>query len=111
MPSLMVKDVLREPLDFRFRFVGPAIREEFGKDFAGLKFTEIDGYDSDGHVWENNEFVVDERVVSSMHIPYAGPSHDFLYACQSSYPFSEDGAGVDHIVTVIEFHPRKPGFN
>ena len=106
MPNLMVKEVLHDPLDFQFRLVGAVLRNEFGKDLTGTKFTEIDGYDSDSDVWENNEFVVDERLISTMHIPYVGGSRTCWQTYQSSYPFSADGIDVDYIVTVIEFHPQ-----
>jgi hypothetical protein len=104
-PLLMVKKVLRDPLDFEFRLVGSRIVAEFGRDFSNLRFSEIDGYGCDSDVWESNEFVVEDRTISTMHIPYTGKSSDLWQTRQSSYPFSETGVGVDYVVTVIEFHP------
>lgn len=109
MPHLMIKDVLREPLDFRFRLVGSALIEEIGKDNSGRKFSEIENYGPESHIWENNEFVVEERLISSMHIPCARRTGDFSQIRQSSYPFSETGTDVDYIVTVIEFHAPTDG--
>ena len=64
MPNLMVKDVLRNPLDFQFRLVGSALCDEFGNDYSGRKFSEIKGYGRGSHLWDNYRSVVEERSVS-----------------------------------------------
>lgn len=76
MPNVTVTEVLREPLDFRFHLIGAALRNEFGQDYTGWKFTETEGYDPDSAVWENNKDVVEDHLVSILHMPYQGPDRD-----------------------------------
>lgn len=109
IPNMMVKDVLRDPLDFQFRLVGSALSDEFGKDYSGRKFSEIKGHGRGSHVWENNQCIVEDRAVSCVRIPYEGRGGAFWQIHQASYPFSEHGFEVDCIFTVIEFHKRMFG--
>ncbi|HEY2889144.1 MAG TPA: PAS domain-containing protein [Dongiaceae bacterium] len=41
LPYLAISDVLREPLDLRFRLVGTSIVEAVGYDFTGKRFSEM----------------------------------------------------------------------
>mgnify|MGYP002725551370 CR=1 FL=1 len=107
LPNLMVKDVLRCPLDFRFRLMGTAICYEFGTDYTGQRFTQIDNYGPDSLVWQNNKQVLDTGGVSRNDIPYRGRTQSIRSIKQASYPFSNNGEDVDYVFTVIEFHSTK----
>ncbi len=105
LPNLMVKEVLRCPLDFRFRLVGTAICHEFGVDYTGQRFTEIENYGPGSLVWQNNMRALETADVSRNDIPYKGRTRSIRNIKQATYPFGKDGDEVEYLFTVIEFHP------
>ena len=85
MPALvshvMLKDVRRAPLDFRYRLVGTAIRHHLSRDPTGHWMTAIPGQGPGNPLWANHEEVVMTRTPLFLRPGYVGPHREF---CRSN---------------------------
>jgi len=52
LPHVMLIDVLREPLDFRFRLLGSMIDRIVARDYRGLRFSEVPHMAKGNPLWD-----------------------------------------------------------
>lgn len=106
LPYLLLIDVLRRPLDFRYRLVGTEVRNLSKEDYTGRRFSEVPGKGQGSVVWQNCEQVVLTKAPYSRTPPYVGPDR-YVRDCESLLlPLSDDGRTVDMILKVISFTRR-----
>ncbi len=108
LPHLMIFDVL-EPLDFRYRLVGGAVRERLVRDRTGQRLSEIPGQGPDSALWRHLDAVRKARMPSWRAPPYVGPAASFLEIENLVCPLSSDGESVDAILVFIDFVSRRLG--
>ncbi len=78
VPHIILFDVRRDPLDFRFRLVGSAVRQNLSRDYVGHWFSEFPNYDPTGTIWPRHK-LVDENGLPMLQRPtYVGPHRDFI---------------------------------
>ena len=102
-PRIMLMDVLQDPLDFRYRLVGTALRRHMAQDWTGQKLSEIPFQRVGSTVWDNNELVIRERRPLLARPPYIGPHKDFLFVESIILPLASDGDRVDMLMFVVDF--------
>ncbi|MBK8161114.1 MAG: hypothetical protein IPK59_20930 [Rhodospirillaceae bacterium] len=102
-PRIMLMDVLQDPLDFRYRLVGTALRRHMAQDWTGQKLSEIPFQRIGSTVWDNNELVTRERRPLLARPPYIGPHKDFLFVESIILPLADDGDRVDMLMFVVDF--------
>lgn len=112
IPSLLsyvlLTDVLRDPLDFRYRLVGTAVRAISHRDYTGKRYSETPGKDRGSVVWDNCEKVVRGKAPILGRPPYTGPD-PYLRRCENVLlPLSDDGRNVNMILQVISFERGPP---
>jgi len=61
LPWVMLVDVLRQPLDFRYRLIGTGIAARARHDHTGCRFSDLSRAGSDSVVWKDRMAVVQTR--------------------------------------------------
>jgi hypothetical protein len=109
LPNIILLDVLRDPLDFRYRLIGTLVEEHMSAPYTGRRFSEFEGQSAGSHIWTSSERVLAERQPVRSDVPYIGPKSDFTTIEDVMMPLSSDGESVDVIMIVVEYIRRHPG--
>ena len=102
-PHLMLMDVRRDPLDFRYRLIGTALRRHMAADWTGMWLSQLMFQRPGSVVWDNNCKVLRERCPLLARPPYIGPHRDFLFVESIILPLAEDGQEVDMLMFAVDF--------
>lgn len=105
LPHIILWDVLRDPLDFRYRLVGSEVERNSHQRNLGRRLSEIPERQPGSQVWENLKAVVETKEPSERQLPYVGPFKDFKTVRQVTLPLSDDGETVNIVMLVCEFVP------
>jgi len=109
-PSLMLFDVRRDPLDFRWRLVGSRIRQYMWKEYTGEWFSEDPRYnDRESAVWLALARVEAERRPVLLRPDYVGPHKDFLHVENVLMPLGVDQAGWGMQIVFMDFVSKHRG--
>ena len=103
MSRVVIFDVLRNPLDFRYRLVGTVVREMSAREYTGMKLSEIEGRGPGSTIWSVLDEVRSSREPAFRSIPYIGPKKDFLKLNNLFLPWVDDNMETDMIVLVCDF--------
>jgi hypothetical protein len=110
VPSLakfmMLKDVRRDPLDFRYRFVGTAVRPHMTADWTGKWMSEISFQRSPSMIWDYHQHVAETGEAMLIRPEYVGPLADYLFVEAALLPLATDHDVVDKIMIFIDFIRR-----
>lgn len=110
-PRIMLMDVRYEPLDFRYRLVGTALRLHMAEDWTGRWLSDIPFQRPGSMVWENNLRVVESREPLLARPPYIGPHKDFLFVESIILPLSGNRRSVDMLMFFVDFVRRPSTFS
>ena len=103
LPYVILIDVVREPLDFRYRLMGTQASDIMRRDFTGQFFSRIPGKEKDSTRWLECDAVVSSKAPMYWETPYVGPER-FLRTYENVLlPLSKDGVNVTMIFEVISF--------
>lgn len=105
LPWIILTDVLlRDPLDFRYRLIGTAIRDRIAGNYTGMRLMELPHQRPGSRIWDTrSECVRTKAPVLDNQLPYVGPS-DLVRAVRHLHlPLSDDGRSVTMILTAVEF--------
>jgi hypothetical protein len=94
------------PLDFRYRFVGTAVRPHMNADWTGKWMSEISFQRSPSAIWENHRSVALSGEPAFIRPDYVGPLSDYLFVEAALLPLSDDGLSVTKIMVFIDFLRR-----
>jgi hypothetical protein len=100
---MMLKDVRREPLDFRYRLVGTGLRTHMTKDWTGAWMSEVEYQKPPSTIWDYHKQVAETGEPLFIKPNYVGPGKDYLAIESVMLPLAEDGRTVDMIMIFIEF--------
>jgi hypothetical protein len=104
LPNIVMIDVERDPIRFKFRLVGTGVNNVFGRDFTGGYFDEeFENYEESIGYNQRIE-LVDERIPKY----YFGKgklkySLDYKSLEWIHLPFSSDGKNVDIIISALSY--------
>ncbi len=110
LPNLVLIDVLRDPLDFRYRLIGTKVDYHSRHYHTGQRISEIPERANPNQVWKNLVAVSESKKPSGRMIPYVGPHKEFLETRQITLPMSSDGENVDMILLAIDYVNRNRHF-
>lgn len=103
LPDVMLIDVLRDPLDFRYRLVGTGITDRVAAEYAGTRVSELPHQKAPSKVHSMFSAVVEERRPICALIPYEG-AHKLTRATEVLVlPLSSDDQDVDILFCVVNF--------
>lgn len=103
VPRMMLMDVQQDPLDFRYRLVGTALRRHMAQDWTGKWLSEIPFQRPGSMVWQNNHLVILQRTPLLARPPYVGPHKDFLFIESIILPLAANGTTVDKLMFFVDF--------
>ncbi len=72
--SMMLLDVLTEPLDFRYRLIGDKLRDHMGQNWVGKHWSEIEQQRAPNPIWLHHQWVVENREARFIRPNYVGPT-------------------------------------
>jgi len=103
LPYVVLIDVEREPLDFRYRLVGTAVAARFGHDRTGERFSALLRPTDSSQVWKTAVRILEEKRPIVSHIPYVGFNRWIQNYRDISMPLSENSDEVNMIFGVLQF--------
>lgn len=103
LPHLLLVDVARDPLNFRYRLIGSEIDRHSAEPQTGKWITDIPGRAPPSAVWDNLEEVATSGVPSDRSVPYVGPLREFLTTRQVTLPLSDDGRLVNMLLIAVHY--------
>jgi hypothetical protein len=101
-PSIILFDVLREPLDFVYRLIGSRIRTHLMRDLTGVRMSSLDYQDAGSVIWGHQAWVVEHAAPRIVRPPYVGPHKDFLFIEAVILPLGS-GTRVDKLMVFADF--------
>jgi hypothetical protein len=103
LPWLMLTDVLRSPLDFRYRLIGTGIVSRSRRDFTGSRLSELPHAGPGSMVWRHRREVVETGRPVFAIPPYTGADAAVQRVMGIHMPLSEDAEMVNMILTVVAY--------
>lgn len=103
LPHVILLDVLRDPLDFRYRLVGTTVEDHMLRPYTGLRVRELDHQRPPSRVWTKFETTITARRPVATRLPYVGPHREFVRVEDIVMPLAADGIAVDMLFIVIDF--------
>jgi hypothetical protein len=101
LPYVMLVDVLRDPLDFRYRLIGTEVRDILHGDYTGKRYSEVPGKGAGSVVWSHYETVVVRKQPFLCTPPYVGPDRKLQRCDNLLLPLSDDGDTVNMVFNVM----------
>jgi hypothetical protein len=105
---MMLKDVQRDPLDFRYRLVGSGLRTHLSADWTGKFMSEVEYQRAPSTIWDYHKQVTETAEPLFIKPNYVGPHKDYLMIESAMLPLGEDHRNVDMIMIFIEFMKQVP---
>jgi hypothetical protein len=107
LPHVMLKDVRRSPMDFRYRLVGSTVRQHSTADYTGRWMSGIPHQGRTSVVWRVCAWVADHGRPSLLRPPYAGPQSEFLWAEAAVLPLAGDDPKIaEKLLIFVDFLRR-----
>lgn len=103
LPWLMLTDVLRDPLDFRYRLIGTEVAARARRDYTGCRFSELAHAGPSSQIWKDRVQVVESRQPVFVTPPYTGGDEAVKTVSGIHMPLSDDDETVNMILTVVSF--------
>lgn len=109
LPFVLMIEVMHDPFDLRYRYVGKNILTIIVRDYTGTRLSELPGQGPGSTVWGCYAETVQRRHPCFTSIPYVG-SNKYVQNMQDlQMPLSSDGQNVDMVFTFAAFI-MKPGW-
>jgi hypothetical protein len=103
LPHLLLKDVQRDPWDFRYRVVGTLVREHSRHDWTGKWMSEIDGQGPGSILFRVTQWVAEEARPAIYRPPYVGPHKEFKHCEAALMPWVDAGGQTDRVLVAADF--------
>jgi hypothetical protein len=100
---MMLKDVQRAPLDFRYRLVGTGLRTHMTTDWTGKFMSDVEYQRPPSTIWDYHKQVAESGEPLFIKPNYVGPHKDYLFIESVMLPLAEDRRNVDMIMIFIDF--------
>ena len=103
LPHLILKDVRRDPWDFRYRVVGTLVREHSRRDWTGKWMTELDGQGPESILFRVTRWVAEESRPAIYRPPYVGPHKEYKHCEAALMPWVDGDGQVDRVLVAADF--------
>jgi len=98
LPNLVLLDVQREPLDFRYRVAGTRTYDIFGYDLTGKSVRELEPRAFSAGLWTSLEAMTRDGLPQHAHLEFATANGYARSYRVLRLPLGDDGATVDRIL-------------
>jgi hypothetical protein len=103
LPRIMLVDVLKDPLDFRYRLWGTALRDLHGRELTGHSVRDLQPEPYAELMWQQYVEIV-ETAAPGLYINHVpGQSKTLHRHAVLRLPFSADGTAVDIVMSVDHY--------
>ena len=102
LSSTALVDVLRDPLDFRFRLLGTAIDNISSKNMRGVRFSELPYLNEGNKGWTDYAYVANTGQPLMTDRPYIGKSKMVMRLTDSLFPLSDNGETVNMVWSFLD---------
>jgi hypothetical protein len=99
----MLKDVRRDPWDFRYRVVGTTVREHSRQNWTGKWMSEVEGQGEGSTVFRVMRWVSEGRRPAMFRPPYVGPHKEFKYCEAAVMPWCNRDGLTDRVLVAVDF--------
>ena len=103
---IILVDVLRDPLDFRYRVIGSGVVDRCRQNYTGKLFSELSHIGPDSLLWKQRANVVETAAPLRCEPPYTGLTPGIRGVVVIHLPLSDDGETVNMIFTMTTFLGR-----
>lgn len=103
LAQLLLVDVLRDPLDFRYRLAGTLSYDIFGYDLTGKRVRDVKPAEWAEMVWTSLERIVRTREPQYVRLDFETPEGNRRSYRVVRLPLADDGETVDCIVLMSDF--------
>jgi hypothetical protein len=100
---MLLLDVERDPLDFRYRFIGTAIRENMAAEWTGMRMSEIPIQRAPNPIWQHHLWVLENRLPRFYCPAYVGPHRAFKFVETAQLPLGPQGGEIDMLMAFVAF--------
>ncbi len=107
LPHIILFDVRRDPLDFRFRLVGTNVRRNLSRDYVGHWFTEFPNYDPTGTIWPRHKLVDETQLPMLQRPTYIGPHKRFHRGRKPAAAVDRAAGRLGDAAHVHRLHPQE----
>ena len=102
LTSVLLVDVMQDPLDFRYRLVGTDIDAISHRNFRGVRFSEILHMRRGNRLWAQYEEVAETGRPLWSEVPYVGADPFIRRMLHCLMPLGADGETVDMVFAVVD---------
>ena len=102
LPHLILLDVQREPLDFRYRLIGSLVAD-YSAEHTGKWMSSIPHQAPPSRIWSACQTVVETGEPMSTDVPNVGKLRDFKRIEDIMMPLSEDGRTINMLFVAVDF--------
>lgn len=103
LPHLLLKDVRRDPWNFRYRVVGTLVREHSRRDWTGKWMTELEGQGPGSVLFRVTRWVAEEAKPAIYRPPYVGPHREFKHCEAALMPWVDANGETDRVLVAADF--------
>jgi hypothetical protein len=103
LPNLILKEVRRDPWDFRYRLVGTNVREHSRSNWTGKWMSEMPGQDGSSVVYRVARQVAESERPLLYRPPYVGPHREFKFCEACVLPWADEAGTVDRLMIAVDF--------
>ena len=101
---VILLDVLRDPVDFRYRLIGTKVTQEMiFNDHTGQTMTDLPHQNPVSRIFTNCRRVVETGRPIGGQTPYVGRNSDYKLTEDVIMPLSEDGETVNMLFVTADF--------
>ena len=101
--NMVLVDVERDPLDFRYRLIGVAVREHMNAEWTGRRMSEIPMQRAPNPIWQHHLWVLEHRLPRFYRPAYLGPYKEFKFIESAQLPLGPEGGDVDMMMVFVDF--------
>ncbi len=106
LPYVVVTHVLRDPLDFVERIAGEIVLNNNASNRMHIPWTNIPERGPDSEIWQQFVEVIEGCQPTFRQVPYFGPHKEFMQVQVLRCPISDDGVGVNKVISFVNYTSR-----
>jgi hypothetical protein len=101
--NMVLTAVERDPLDFRYRYIGTNVRENMAAEWTGKRMSEIPMQQAPNPIWQCQLWILEHRRPRLYRPDYLGPHKEFKFIETIQLPLGSDEGEIDMMMVFIDF--------
>ena len=107
--NMVLLDVERDPLDFRYRYIGTTVRENMAAEWTGKRMSEIPIQRAPNPIWQHHLWIVEHRRPRFYRPTYVGPHNGFKFVETAHLPLGQEGGEIGMMMAFVDFLRKNVG--